>query len=94
MVEKDNKLYLVDEDGKEKEYDILLTFDVEENDNQYVVYTDNEKDEDSFIKTYAGYYSNSDDKKVLYPVENDAEWALIEKLLEKLDKEDEKSDEE
>ncbi len=90
MISKENNsLYLTDENGDRKEYKVILTFETEENDNLYYVYTDNELDEDGYVKTYAGIYSNKNGKEILLPVETDEEWALIEKLLNKVDQDSE-----
>ena len=85
MINNDNTISLIDENGKSKKYDVLITFETEDN-NLYVVYTDNELDEDGFTKTYAGIYHEEKGKKSLLPVESDEEWSLIEKLLKKLEK--------
>jgi len=85
----DNIISLTGEDGKPKQYQVILTFETEENDNLYIVYTDGQLDEDGFVKTYAGIYDNQDGKESLLPVETDEEWQLIEKLLMKIDNENE-----
>lgn len=78
-----NKITLVN--GKKNvEYDILFSF--EANDNKYYVYTNNEEDEDGFVKVYAGIYMKDSKKEYLLPVESEEELSLIEGLLEKLDK--------
>ena len=90
MIDKEhNSIHLTDENGNRKEYQVVLTFETEENDNFYVVYTDGQIDEDGYQKTYAGIYDNSNGKEVLLPIQTEAEWMLIEKLLEKIDKENE-----
>lgn len=89
MIDKENNVItLTDGEGVKKDYKVILTFEVEENDNIYIVYTDNVIDDDGFLKTYAGIYKNDNGKEVLLPVLKDEEWALIEKLLKKVDKED------
>ena len=84
MINEDNTISLISENGKPKKYQVLITFEAAN--NQYIVYTDNELDEDGFTKTYAGIYHEEDNKKSLLPVETDEEWALIEKLLKNLEK--------
>ena len=92
-MDKDTKISLIDENGKSKEYTVLLTFTANENDNFYVVYTDNTLDEDGYIVTYAGIYQNDNGKKALLPVESDAEWELINSLLQKMDEDKEVNNE-
>ena len=79
----ENKITLVN--GKKTVvYDILFSF--EANNNKYYVYTNNEEDEDGFIKVYAGIYMKDSKKETLLPVESEEELSLIEGLLAKLDK--------
>jgi uncharacterized protein YrzB (UPF0473 family) len=79
----ENKITLVN--GKKTVvYDILFSF--EANNNKYYVYTNNEEDEDGFIKVYAGIYMKDSKKEYLIPVESEEELSLIEGLLAKLDK--------
>ncbi len=79
----ENKITLTN-NRKTEVYDILFSF--EANDNKYYVYTNNEEDEDGFIKVYAGIYMKDSKKETLLPVESEEELALIEGMLEKLDK--------
>jgi len=83
MKVNENKITLVN--GKKTVvYDILFSF--EANNNKYYVYTNNEEDEDGFIKVYAGIYMKDSKKEYLIPVESEEELSLIEGLLAKLDK--------
>ena len=83
---KNNTISLKDEKGKVTKYNIVMTFETNENDNLYVVYTDNTVDDDGYIITYAGIYNKDGDKESLLPVQTDEEWELIDNMLEKLDK--------
>ncbi len=79
----ENKITLMS-GKKQTVYDILFSF--EANNNKYYVYTNNEEDEDGFIKVYAGIYMKDSKKETLLPVESEEELSLIEGLLAKLDK--------
>ena len=70
--------------GEVKDYDIILTFTLDDDKKEYIIYTDNEKDGDGFIKIHAGIY-NEDNKESLLPIKNDEEWSLIEEILEKIE---------
>ena len=60
----ENKITLVN--GKKTVvYDILFSF--EANNNKYYVYTNNEEDEDGFIKVYAGIYMKDSKKEYAKP---------------------------
>lgn len=86
MIDKErNIITLVDNNGEEKEYTILLTFDTDD-DKTYYVYTCDELDSEGYIKTYAGIYNDEDEEK-LVPIETEEEWELIETLIDGLDRE-------
>ena len=82
-----NIITLVNGKGEKKEFKIKLTFETKENDNFYIVYADPKLDEDGYEKIYAGIYKEENGKPILLPVEKDEEWALIEELLAKTNKE-------
>lgn len=69
---KENTIYITDENGKEIEMKIYLTFDM--NDKQYVVvYEEGNEDE-----LYPLVYDNEGN---LYPVENEEEMSLVEEVV-------------
>lgn len=76
---------IIDEEGKELECEALFTFDSEETNNSYIVYTDNTEDEDGNVKVYAAIYdAEGDEEGILKPIESDEEWAIVEKILEEI----------
>ena len=56
MMYKDEILLIPNENGEEKEYAILLTFDIESKNKSYVLYTDYTKDENNNLKIFASIY--------------------------------------
>lgn len=70
------------EDGKEIICDIVLTFRDENNNINYIVYTDGTKDENGELEIYASRYKLVDDSYVLEGIKNDYEWDLIDNMLE------------
>jgi uncharacterized protein YrzB (UPF0473 family) len=73
------ELYLtfIDEDGKELKYEILMSFVWTKTNKNYIVYTDNTKDENNNLNIYAGIYK--DDR--IDSIETDEEWDEIDKRL-------------
>ena len=70
-----NSLYVKDENGKEKRFIILFTFDNESTQKQYVVYQDPDgKTEDVYASIY-------DDQGNLYPIEDEEEWDMVEEVI-------------
>ena len=70
------------ENGKEIECNIVLTFRDDNNDINYIVYTDGTKDEDGELEIYASRYKMVDGSFVLEEIANDYEWDLIDNMLE------------
>lgn len=70
-----NTLYVHDEDGKEMEMEILFTFENEEKQRKYVVFSDPQNESGD---VYASAY---DEAGNLLPIETDEEWAMVEEVL-------------
>ena len=84
---KPNTFSMLDENGNEVVYDVLFTFESEETGKNYIVYTDNEKDETGNIQVYASIYYPNDPKSKLEAIETEKEWKVIETILETLQEE-------
>lgn len=75
-----NVINIIDENGKETEYEILLDFILRKNNKHYLVYTDNTINSDGSLNVYASVYINDN----LEMVSTDEEWVEIEKRLNKI----------
>ena len=84
---KENKFVLLDEKGQEKEYDVLFTFESEETNKNYIVYTDNSLDETGNVQVFASVYNPEDENTKLEPIETEKEWKVIESILDTLQEE-------
>lgn len=84
---EEGKFTIVDADGNEIECDILFTFESNETHKNYIVYTDNTQDKQGNIKVYASIYDPQNLGASLAPIESEAEWKVIEDILEKVQKE-------
>ncbi len=65
-----------------KEYDILVTFDDEEEKTKYIVYTDNSKEKNGKVRVFASKYNPLVDVGRLLPIESDEEWNIVERILD------------
>ena len=74
---------IIDEDGNEFEYEILMAFKWIKTDKNYIVYTDNTNDKNGNLNIYAAIYYPEDDSK-LDSIETDEEWREIEMRLKDL----------
>ena len=79
------KITLVNSDGKEVEFDVLFTFDAEETNKSYIVYTDNSIDEVGNIRVYASTYDKNAKTPELKEIETQEEWDVISDILNKLE---------
>ena len=78
----DKKLYITDENGAEKEMEILLTFEPDNSAKKYVLYYDPEvEDGDIFASIY-------DDEGHLFPIETQEEWDMVEEVLNAFNEEE------
>ena len=67
----DNKIVITDNNGEENVFEILFTYEDEENGNKYVMYYSEEDDEQIFASRYDG-------DNHLYDIEDPAEWERLE----------------
>lgn len=91
MMEEKNTFKIMDNEGKEIVYEVLFTFDSEETNKSYIVYTDNTTDDKGNVKVYASVYKPNSDSTELLPIETEREWKIIETILESIQEENEKN---
>ena len=91
---KENTFKVLDQEGKEIEFEILFTFESDETKKNYMVYTDNTKDENGNVRVYASVFKPDAEPLELLPVETEREWKIIETILESIEEETKKNKEE
>ena len=79
----EKKIYTTTKEGKKIEYDVILTFKNEKNKKDYIVYTDNELDNQNKLKIYAAIYNPLTNEFIGVP-ESKEEWNEIYKVLDKV----------
>ena len=84
---KKNTFTLLDENGNEKEYEVLFTYECDQTEKNYIAYTDNSKDENGDTVVYASIYHQEDSTGRLEAIEDEREWKIIEAVLETLQEE-------
>ena len=75
------KIYTTDKNGEQKAFDVILTFKNENNQKDYVVYTDNSYDEENKLRIFAAIY-NPLTNEFIEEVKEQEEWNEIYKLLD------------
>ncbi len=91
---KENTFKVIDKDGNEIEFEILFTFESDETNKNYMVYTDNTKDLEGNTKVYASAFKPDAEPLELLPVETEREWRIIETIIESITEENKKDKEE
>ncbi len=86
MLDVDNKLIVIDENGNEKEMQILFTFDSKDYQKNYVLFFDPNAEEEIFASSYS-------EGGELNIVEDEKEWAMINEVLEAFLNEEEQEEE-
>ncbi len=84
---KKNSFSMIDENGNEVVYDVLFTFESEETNKNYIVYTDNTRDEEGNVEVYASIYDPENPNSKLEAIKTDKEWKVIETILDTLQEE-------
>ena len=79
MTDKDNRIYITDDEGNEVEMNVYFTFDMDEK-NYAVLYATDHEDE-----LYAFRY---DEEGNLFVVESEEELALVEEVVSAFEGED------
>ena len=91
---KKNSFSMIDENGNEIVYDVLFTFENEETNKNYIVYTDNTKDQEGNVQVYASTYDPENPKSRLEAIQTEKEWKVIETILNTLQEEVQKKNNE
>ena len=76
---KEDRIFITDESGKERELHIYMTFDM--NDRQYVVVYEQDHEDELYPFIY-------DDEGNLYPVEDEEEMAMVEEVVSAYEEEE------
>ena len=84
---KKNTIKVTNDKGEQVVCDILFTFDSEETEKSYIVYTDNTKDENGKVRVYASIYNPDDPKTKLEDIKTEKEWKVIDTILQTLQEE-------
>ena len=92
--EKKGIFTIVNDEGKEIECEILFTFDSDETKKSYIVYTENNLDEEGSTKVYASVYDATGQNPALMPIETEKEWLVIENILSSVQQKIEENTEE
>lgn len=80
---EDDKITVV-ENGVEKSYDLLFSFDCEENGRRYVGYTDNTFDNEGKLKIEVSSFDPEAEEVSFKPLLLDEEWDMVDEVIESI----------
>ena len=90
MEDKKLTFKIKDENGLDIECEELYSFKNEKLGKNYMVYTDNTKDEEGNTKVYASVFKPDAEPLELLPVETEREWKIIETIITSITEESKK----
>ena len=83
--EERDVIYIPDEDGNEEAFEVLFTFELDENDQKYILVTPEEDSGDGEeTEVFAFRYEEDGDDMTLYLIEDDKEWDMVEETFNAL----------
>ncbi|WP_125607685.1 DUF1292 domain-containing protein [Lapidilactobacillus bayanensis] len=86
LEDEQRQITLVDEDGNEELYEILFTFDSEDFNRSYVLLIPAGAQEDEQVDIYPFAYAPDENGDAtsgdLQPIEDDAEWDMVQGVLD------------
>ncbi|MEO3947079.1 DUF1292 domain-containing protein [Gorillibacterium sp. CAU 1737] len=84
-MEEPEIIYIPDEDGNEEEFEVIMKFEVDGSDRQYmmVVPVDAADDEES-EEVYAFRYEEDGDDLKLFTIDDEQEWDIVEETFNTL----------
>ena len=80
----DNKIIIVDTEGKEEEVELVTYLNTKDSMNQYIVYTKGEKQSNGDIIIYISKLIEEDNKKKIVEINDDEEWKNVQTLLKEI----------
>ncbi|WP_067837186.1 DUF1292 domain-containing protein [Amphibacillus sediminis] len=83
---ENERIIIPDENGEEHLFEVLFTFDVDQNNQSYIAVVPVEQTDDEEQEVFAFRYeekANEDDLS-LFAIETDQEWDMVEEMLNTL----------
>ena len=77
------KIKIVDENGEEKTYDIILSFEIAETGKTYILYTENKTNENDELELLVAKY-NPDDEHPVFEAIDEEEKKLVDIVVDQI----------
>ena len=76
----DKKVLITNAQGKQIQADVVMAFELKNNNQKYIVYTFNEKDNDN-IKTYVSKIKEENGQMIFESITDEEEWKMVRKAI-------------
>ena len=78
------KINAIDESGKLKEYDVILTYHSDDYNKDYIVYTDNIYNSYNELQIYINEYNHNDVEATVKDISDNGEYSKIKKEIDNI----------
>ena len=79
-----NKVTIVNQKGQKVQADLLKVFILEETNQDYAIYTFNQKDQDNKIKDYVSKVRIENGEYYFDAIDDDKEWEMVKNAVSKM----------
>ncbi|RKP55142.1 DUF1292 domain-containing protein [Cohnella endophytica] len=78
-------IYIPDDEGNDEAFEVIMRFELDDGtDRKYIMVVPAEEDGDEEQEVFAFRYDEEDDELKLYPIEDQAEWDMVEETFNTL----------
>ncbi len=81
----DKKVTIVNPKGQKVVADLIKVFNIKENDQDYAIYTFNQKDQNGKIKDYVSRVRVENGEYYFDTITDDKEWEMVKNVISKLE---------
>ncbi len=81
QVSEKDTITVVDQNGQEREAEVITNLKLPDTGKEYIVYTFNEKDENDMLTLYASVLMEKDGMYTFEDIESDEEWVKIKEIM-------------
>lgn len=67
-----------------EEVELVCSFKIPSNNQKYLIYTKNEKDQNGSVIIYIGKLESVDNKQHLIEIKSDSEWEMIKQIIREM----------
>lgn len=78
-------IYIPDDEGNDEAFEVIMRFELDDGtDRKYIMVVPAEEDGEEEQEVFAFRYDEEDDELKLYPIEDQAEWDMVEETFNTL----------